>query len=280
MGHIAPQQGMNWRDYMGNIICIIGYKVRFGFPSPDRYMVTRLRSVGWICHVWIFQARQNKEAMEELKRQIYAAEKILSKRQIGCIEDLNIGDLSAFMEISVPMECMVGFHWEDYPNLNKLHQVNISQPQTLCMFEQHWERPTSCQLCCEVPGFYKVHQPFLDFCRLDKTDFIWRLFEPRKVSFVTEGGLGASIVWQNHKIKSHSSREYRHHRDAGTQPSWWTTMVQVILLICRCFCALIPSQINPGLHLCQNSAQDCKSGVWVDFGIDRSQEADPMKISE
>ena len=66
--------------------------------------------------------------MEELKRQIYAAEKILSKRQIGCIEDLNIGDLSAFMEISVPMECLVGFHWEDYPNLNKLHQVNISHP--------------------------------------------------------------------------------------------------------------------------------------------------------
>ena len=77
--------------------------------------------------------------MEELKRQIYAAEKILSKRQIGCIEDLNIGDLSAFMEISVPMECLVGFHWEDYPNLNKLHQVNISQPQTLRIFEQHWE---------------------------------------------------------------------------------------------------------------------------------------------
>ena len=87
--------------------------------------------------MWIFQARQNKEAMEELKRQIYAAEKILSKREIGCIEDLNIGDLSAFMEISVPMECLVGFHWEDYPSLNKLHQVNISQPQTLRIFEQH-----------------------------------------------------------------------------------------------------------------------------------------------
>ena len=105
MGHIAPQQGMNWRDYMGNIICFIGHKVRFGFPSPDRYMVTRLKSFGCICHVWIFQARQNKEAMEELKRQIYAAEKILSKREIGCIEDLNIGDLSAFMEISVPICC-------------------------------------------------------------------------------------------------------------------------------------------------------------------------------
>ena len=67
--------------------------------------------------------------MDELKRQLDAAEKILAKRQIDCIEDLNIGDLSAFMEISVPMECLVGFHWEDYPNLNKLHQVIISHPQ-------------------------------------------------------------------------------------------------------------------------------------------------------
>ena len=76
--------------------------------------------------MWIFQARQNKEAMEDLKRQLSAAEEILAKRQIYCVEDLNIGDLSAFMEISVPMECLVGFQWEDYPNLNKLHQVNIS----------------------------------------------------------------------------------------------------------------------------------------------------------
>ena len=64
--------------------------------------------------------------MEDLKRQLSAAEEILAKRQIHCVEDLNIGDLSAFMEISVPMECLVGFHWEDYPSLNKLHQVNIS----------------------------------------------------------------------------------------------------------------------------------------------------------
>ena len=29
MAHMAPQQGMNWRDYMGAIICLIGYKVIF-----------------------------------------------------------------------------------------------------------------------------------------------------------------------------------------------------------------------------------------------------------
>ena len=29
MAHMAPQQGMNWRDHMGAIICLIGYKVVF-----------------------------------------------------------------------------------------------------------------------------------------------------------------------------------------------------------------------------------------------------------
>ena len=63
--------------------------------------------------------------MEDLKRQLSAAENILAKRDISCVEDLNIGDLSAFMEISVPMECLEGLHWPDYPYLNKLYQVGM-----------------------------------------------------------------------------------------------------------------------------------------------------------
>ena len=62
--------------------------------------------------------------MEDLKRQLSAAENYLAKRDVSCVEDLNIGDLSAFMEISVPMECLEGFHWPDYPYLNKLYQVD------------------------------------------------------------------------------------------------------------------------------------------------------------
>ena len=57
-------------------------------------------------------------------------------------------------------------------------------------------------------------------------------------------GEGASIVWQNHNLKSHSFREYRYHRDAGTQPSWWTTIVQVILLIRGCFVQFFSSPIQ------------------------------------
>ena len=68
--------------------------------------------------------------MEDLKRQLSAAENILAKRDISCVEDLNIGDLSAFMEISVPMECLEGLHWPDYPYLNKLYQVDMFQSNT------------------------------------------------------------------------------------------------------------------------------------------------------
>ena len=38
MAHMAPQQGMNWRDHMGAIICLIGYKVVFIYWN-HRYMV-------------------------------------------------------------------------------------------------------------------------------------------------------------------------------------------------------------------------------------------------
>ena len=78
-----------------------------------------------IIHFRKFQARKNQDALEDLKRQLSAAENILAKRDISCVEDLNIGDLSAFMEISVPMECLEGFHWPDYPYLNKLYQVGM-----------------------------------------------------------------------------------------------------------------------------------------------------------
>ena len=117
MAHMAPQQGMNWRDYMGAIICLIGYKV-----SVPRIAITCSDTHG--DNKGTFQARKNQEAVEDLKKQLSVAENLLSKREINCVDDLNIGDLSAFMEISVPMECLAGFHWADYPYLNKLYQVD------------------------------------------------------------------------------------------------------------------------------------------------------------
>ena len=42
-----------------------------------------------------FQARKNQEAVEDLKKQLFVAENLLSKREINCVDDLNIGDLSA-----------------------------------------------------------------------------------------------------------------------------------------------------------------------------------------
>jgi len=113
LSHMAPQQGMGWRDHMGAFLCLIGMK-----------------------------SRKDTAAVADLMKQLAFAEEVLEKRRIATVEDLNVGDLSSFMEIAVPMECLAGLHWTDYPNLNKLYS-----------------------LCLEVPGFDAIHQPFLEFCR-------------------------------------------------------------------------------------------------------------------
>jgi len=114
ISHMAPQHGMGWRNAMGVLLIPLGMK-----------------------------ARRDHQARLDLKKQVDAAEEILKKRKISSVEDLNLGDVAAFMEISVVMECAVGYFWSDYPYLEKLYQ-----------------------LLREVPGFMEVvHQPFLDFCR-------------------------------------------------------------------------------------------------------------------
>lgn len=112
LSHMAPQQGMGWRDHFGLMLCLVGLK-----------------------------ARRDLGALEDLKKQLATAEEILAERNIAAVEDLNVGDLSALMEISVPMECMPQFTWTNYPNINKLYG-----------------------LCKQVPGFAEINQPFLEFC--------------------------------------------------------------------------------------------------------------------
>jgi len=113
LAHMAPQHGMGWRDHYGAVLCLVGFK-----------------------------SRRDKQALADLNKQLDVAENVIGQRRIAKVEDLNLGDLSAFMEISVVMECMEGFNWKDYPALDNLYQ-----------------------LCRDVPGFMEVHEPFLEFCR-------------------------------------------------------------------------------------------------------------------
>ena len=74
------------------------------------------------------------------------AEEILRRREIKTVEDLNVGDLATFMELTMPMELLQEFHWSDYPSLENLYRV-----------------------CSKVPGFSEIHQPFLEFCQMYRT---------------------------------------------------------------------------------------------------------------
>merc|ERR1711933_100389 len=89
----------------------------------------------------------NGSVQDDLKRCVAEAETILSGRSINKVEDLNIGDIATFMEVSVPMECHPNFSWKDYPNLSNLYNVMKM-----------------------IPEFSRVHDPYLeftaDFCRV------------------------------------------------------------------------------------------------------------------
>ena len=70
----------------------------------------------------------------------------MSKKEIRTVEDLNVGDLATFMELTMPMELLKEFQWSDYPNLENLYRV-----------------------CSKVQGFSEIHQPFLEFCQMYRT---------------------------------------------------------------------------------------------------------------
>ena len=113
MARMGPQQGMPFREHYGVLICILGAKAR------------------------------NSQAEVDLWKNMEDAEELVGKRKITCVEDLNLGDLATFMEVSLPMECHKDFLWSNFPNLNHLYKI-----------------------CSKVPHFDKVHQPFVDFCEM------------------------------------------------------------------------------------------------------------------
>ena len=89
---------------------------------------------------------RDPQPLLNLRKEVADAEEILSKREIKTVEDLNVGDLATFMELTMPMELHQEFQWSDYPNLENLYRV-----------------------CSKVPGFSEIHQPFLEFCQMYRT---------------------------------------------------------------------------------------------------------------
>ena len=79
----------------------------------------------------------------ELKKHVDLAEEKIKERNINTVEDLNIGDLALFLEVTMPMEIHPDYSWHQYPNLNHLYSV-----------------------CKKIECFDKVHKPFLDWCRM------------------------------------------------------------------------------------------------------------------
>jgi len=114
LAHMGPQMGLPFRENYGLVICLLGAK-----------------------------ARRDKQAMAELKKNLLAADELVAARKITCIEDLNLGDLATFMEVSLPIECYHEFSWSQYPHLSHLYEV-----------------------CKGIPAFDEVHTPFMEFVEM------------------------------------------------------------------------------------------------------------------
>merc|ERR1712192_190222 len=83
--HCMSQQGMPWRDNYGLICCLVSTIVKRD-PQP----------------------------LQNLRKEVADADEILSKREIKTVEDLKVGALATFMELTMPMELLKEFHWSDY----------------------------------------------------------------------------------------------------------------------------------------------------------------------
>ena len=171
------QQGMPWRDNYGLICCLIstivqryiiievltfkplsihllmylssgGYTDMMPFKLWNSYRSSVLslqcKCIGYHCVYTVIP--RDPQPLQNLRKEVADAEEILSKREIKTVEDLNVGDLATFMELTMPMELLQEFHWSDYPSLENLYRV-----------------------CRKVPGFSEIHQPFLEFCQMYRT---------------------------------------------------------------------------------------------------------------
>jgi len=92
--------GGPWRENLGIAVAVLGAMFR-GSPSEDGNML----------------------------RCLAEGEKRLSERTIKEVEDLNLGDLAAFMEVSLPFVYHPDAQIDDYPNWKNLYQVLLKLPE-------------------------------------------------------------------------------------------------------------------------------------------------------
>ena len=135
--YALPQQGCGWRDNYGIMACLISYKGK----CKKNKLKSHLIYIKVNIYKSSFKVRNDRQIQDELRKQVELADEKVKERNIHTIEDLNIGDLATFFEITMPMEVHPEYSWDQYPHLNHLYSV-----------------------CKQIDGFDKIHEPFLNFC--------------------------------------------------------------------------------------------------------------------
>jgi len=100
LGTAVSRTDMNWRKHYGIFIALLGKKLK-----------------------------SNKNWIEEMMTNIRDAEGILCKRNIENVKDLNLGDLSLFLEVTLPFFILEDVNFEDYPAIINLYKVIQKIPE-------------------------------------------------------------------------------------------------------------------------------------------------------
>jgi len=100
LGTAVSRVDMNWRKHYGIFVAILGGKLK-----------------------------SDKAGIAEMMTNIRDAEEILSKRKIDYVNDLNLGDLALFLEVTLPFFILEDVNFDDFPAIRNLYEVIKQIPE-------------------------------------------------------------------------------------------------------------------------------------------------------
>jgi len=118
------QDWLNWSDKRHMTICkpaLVHGITFYGGPWRDNY--------GILMAVMGSAFKNSSSEKAKLMQCLQDGEKLLSERTIKEVEDLNLGDLAAYFEVSLPFAHHPDAQIDDYPNFKNLYLVLQKLPE-------------------------------------------------------------------------------------------------------------------------------------------------------
>ena len=103
-----------------------GSQLQMAFPFRDNYSLV-------ICLIGA-KCRQNEQAITNCKKILLDSDKMVAARKITCVDDLNLGKVATFMEVSLPLACHCKFTCSQNLYLSHLYAMCAKEYQPVSRF--------------------------------------------------------------------------------------------------------------------------------------------------